>query len=554
MFSDFLSGILLQSPYALLGLLALAIPLIIHLLSKSKAKLILFANIALITQTAPKRINELRLTDIILLLLRLLLIILSVIILAQISFTQSKSSAPVVHVVTQDWLEQQDVNSRLSFINTMQDQSIYLLTNDNSQIQEITENEFSHWQQRSVLNSINDNIPVAANGADEASVRDENTSTKKTVNIMLALARFSEKLADETLLHVYTTDRANQFDFVSRTLKNKVKWHISSLLSDNVPEKISSIVRVVVIFDDNRASDLAYLQRVMTLLKLQNIPNLTVDYFSSTKPQTYLTQSPDWIFYLSDKTPSNALLQQVVSGSHLFVDAKTSHSSDQSITLAGRQQVRLINRAQRLSADINIFHTIEPLTALAEMPPKYQMLPPQGVWLIENAFLASNANITGSRHSTKDKTDILTKTTFSSLELSEHAGEMYQFYSQLSPRYNDLILQRQFPLFIQALLFSALETKLLQPYYRLSGQQIAELNMLNTQAGLEQGAVAKQSKNSLPFISQQQRQAIANNQVQGLSSILIIALLLLWSLERLLSEFSAQRLVNTNNELDESAN
>ena len=52
-----------QSPWMLLALLCLIVPLVIHLLSKSKGKLIPFGNIKLIQLSKPVRMSEVRLVE-----------------------------------------------------------------------------------------------------------------------------------------------------------------------------------------------------------------------------------------------------------------------------------------------------------------------------------------------------------------------------------------------------------------------------------------------------------------------------------------------------------
>ena len=71
--ASYFPSLLLQNPSAFWALFALAIPLILHLLSKHRATLVRFSNIALISKFAVKSTHKVHLTEVWLLLLRILL-------------------------------------------------------------------------------------------------------------------------------------------------------------------------------------------------------------------------------------------------------------------------------------------------------------------------------------------------------------------------------------------------------------------------------------------------------------------------------------------------
>lgn len=81
---DGISNLMFLAPAGLLGLLALAVPLLIHLFSLSKGRKVLIGHIELVRQARRRRVTEIRLTQWLLLALRLVMFTLAAFILAQL--------------------------------------------------------------------------------------------------------------------------------------------------------------------------------------------------------------------------------------------------------------------------------------------------------------------------------------------------------------------------------------------------------------------------------------------------------------------------------------
>ena len=81
---DGISNLMFLAPAGLLGLLALAVPLLIHLFSHSKGRKVLIGHIELVRQARRRRVTEIRLTQWLLLALRLVMFTLAAFILAQL--------------------------------------------------------------------------------------------------------------------------------------------------------------------------------------------------------------------------------------------------------------------------------------------------------------------------------------------------------------------------------------------------------------------------------------------------------------------------------------
>ena len=82
---DGVSSLMFLTPAGLLGLVALAIPLLIHLFSRSKGRKVLIGHIELVRKARRRRVTEIRLTQWLLLFLRLVIFTLAAFILAQLA-------------------------------------------------------------------------------------------------------------------------------------------------------------------------------------------------------------------------------------------------------------------------------------------------------------------------------------------------------------------------------------------------------------------------------------------------------------------------------------
>jgi hypothetical protein len=98
------NGLTLLAPAGLFALAALAVPLLIHLFSRSRGKRVLVGNIALYRQAQRQRVTEVRLVQWLLLLLRLLLLALAALLLAQLAQRGLETLQGDTAYVTPEWL------------------------------------------------------------------------------------------------------------------------------------------------------------------------------------------------------------------------------------------------------------------------------------------------------------------------------------------------------------------------------------------------------------------------------------------------------------------
>ena len=95
---------LLLAPAGLLGLLAIAIPVAIHLISRGRGRRVLIGNIELVRAARQARVTALRLTQWLLLLLRVAIVIVAALLLARLALQGIGSADADVSYVTPGWL------------------------------------------------------------------------------------------------------------------------------------------------------------------------------------------------------------------------------------------------------------------------------------------------------------------------------------------------------------------------------------------------------------------------------------------------------------------
>ena len=107
------------APIALLGLLSVCIPIIIHLISKSKVRPVLFGHLDLIPSGQQKPVTQIHLTQWLLLLLRILMLVLLTLMLSKPLFPDSTSTTPgnTRLLVTPAWLEAASQSQRSELLD-----------------------------------------------------------------------------------------------------------------------------------------------------------------------------------------------------------------------------------------------------------------------------------------------------------------------------------------------------------------------------------------------------------------------------------------------------
>lgn len=261
---------LAQFPLALWGLLALLIPLAIHLLSKSRVQIVPFAHLALITVKTSPRLRQLRITQWLLLFLRLLLLLLATLIVAEL-YWQSNTDTNTKHIlVTEDWLNHANDGEKNQLIQQSSGSKLTLIARPNAPL---GQQQITQWQ--------------------------KSTSEANALNLWEKVADFRAELSSQSQVSVYSTNRLSQFLGSKQDISSNVNWQIKSLPTSDTTSSIQATV--LVLFDKPSTPTLAYLKAAFDALNTSKQISLNVQYMDLAELTniTLIDLSVDKIIHLS---------------------------------------------------------------------------------------------------------------------------------------------------------------------------------------------------------------------------------------------------------------
>ncbi|AZQ84197.1 hypothetical protein EKO29_09285 [Colwellia sp. Arc7-635] len=597
MIANSVASFSVQSPWAFTALLAVIVPLVLHLINKSQAKEIKFANIALIAALKPKIMREFRLNECWLLLLRIVLLVVSVLLLANIINRQALISDEAVQVVTTDWLNESNNSQRQQLATSSADTKTYLLADNNKRL---SASEILAWPIKAKLTKKSDGTALTnkANKEEPELGRTE-ISTTQYENTLQQLSYFSETLSEKTKITAFVTDRANQYQLNNETsniaLDNSIDWQILTIAESHY-NQYNAPINVLIIYDQDRAVDIKYFQQALALLKQQTAPNLTFSYWlndgvdsnaeleANTKLDTRLAtgldtelgteaglatdealreqkntvsyqqalqKQPDWLFYLSSKNIDHNITNAMAMGTRLFVDAQ---NADNNLMLS---QTLTINKdsADLLQSDATFYQRALPLDIRAQLS-RHQINNPltkseEVLWqfIQEDGSTRPMLNKLTVRHN-KNSGETSAGVNKSKIKST---SDVYQFYSRFSPSWSDLLVTKQFPLFLKRLLFQNWQNDTLEKQQRLSREQI--IQRVIRPESTEKTAVEEASKQS----TQQKVRQLSGpksqpqNQQAYYAELLIFLFILLLIVERIASEYFRPKMFTENNEFQDKA-
>ena len=244
--------LILQLPSAMLGLLTLIIPLGIHLLSKARPRVIALAHIAFIKRKTSPVLRQLRLTQLILLVLRMGILILATLVLAQLYWTRTNQQTTAHILLTEDWLNHATDTERRVLIDQVNDAELILISIKNRSINKA---ELAQWS----------------------------TSKQPTpmLNIWSKVADYTASLSDNEVVSVYTTNRLKQFIGAKIVLPKQVQWYVKTLPIVNIVQQYT--VNIKVIYDDLSEPLLIYLRNAFEAINTHKHFSLIVEYANNAE-------------------------------------------------------------------------------------------------------------------------------------------------------------------------------------------------------------------------------------------------------------------------------
>ena len=523
------ASLIVQNPWGFIALLGLVVPIVLHLLSKSQPQQIKFSNIALIDAQQPKSMRQLRLTEFWLLLLRLLLLLFSILLLAQLFLIKPLIKNESIYLVSADWLNQSSSIQRQQLIEQALKQPFYLL-NRNTKL--ITDDEILQWPPKPNVQTQN---------------------ILQTENILKNLITFSELLTPETDIKFFVTDRAAQYKLSQQghlyNINNTLEWHILNT-SYQADAQYVDAMNVVLIYDQDRFEDVKYFQKAFALIKQETATQLSVSYFShnslekSEPYQQAMNNKPNWLFYLSSQKLNHKIMQALSTGTNLFVDAQ---NSQESTLLSTASEIN--NNSPLLGTEARFYQRALPLDVTKQLSPKPTSVYKETLWQLNQPDGASTDMLTKTTHSYQSSSAENSAKESTVNESNAHESYVYQLYSRFSPSWSNLIVSKQFPLLLQSILFQQWQINRFVDQQTLTHTQITQLVSSNEDRVLDEHETvsfedkAKNKNNSVtPRLKSAEdiivkQQSNENYWTEFLSLLIII----LWSLERIASEYYRRR-------------
>ena len=276
-----LSALSVVTATALWALLALAIPLLIHLFSRSRGRLVHIGHIDLIRRARKLQVTEVKLTQWVLLALRLAIFALLALILAGLATAGlGTSNTPVIYL-TPAWVQtsgRQEIDALLATAEKAPRSQVFLLQEGFPQAD------------RQRLEAIGTESSIRAEAID---------------NVWPLL---SERLSLEHHtgpVRVYATDYMMQFGYARPKLPRAIEWRLSH--GKQAPLTNPSSIEVLIAHQQDRDADASLVIAALTALKEHRLPGLHWQTLDSDKLGEATFES-DWLIYLADDIPGPAVL------------------------------------------------------------------------------------------------------------------------------------------------------------------------------------------------------------------------------------------------------
>jgi hypothetical protein len=288
----------LQSSTALTTLLALLVPLIIHLLSKSRGRLVPFAHIALIKKIKQQPMRQIRMVQRLLLFLRMLMLLLAALLLAHLFYLGPPEHNQRQVLLTPDWLAYASSDEKQQVAKTLPVAGASLLT---VPVQKLSPAQILTWQ-------------APAGDSDKGQID----------NVWAQASAQLSGIPTATEVDIYSTNRASQFTGEKVAIQHKVKWHIKALPPLSA---VQNDINILVLYDGDRSEDLTYIRAALAALQKNSAVRLAVKIVPlSALGEGASLSAADVIVYLSSAALSAEILARVSLGQTLLMDAAQTQS------------------------------------------------------------------------------------------------------------------------------------------------------------------------------------------------------------------------------------
>lgn len=274
--------------------LALIIPILIHLISKSRGRLVQFPHLALIQSVKQKPTSNIRLIERLLLLLRILLLSIASLLLAGMVWSPQGNMEKSYVLVTSDWLNaasQPDKQALVELIDAGTANNKAILLGQSGR--ELTAEAIRNWQQDSIEHS--------------------------PTNLWSQLKLASRSVDPKSNFHVFTTNRLSGFSGTKTPIPHTIEWHILRLPSMSLddfqqpPQKRTALV----LYSDKFQTDMQYVNAALSAMNAEPHIDLVIN-IEKLVDTVVEERSAEIIFYLLDAPIPAWLIEQMDAGTRVI--------------------------------------------------------------------------------------------------------------------------------------------------------------------------------------------------------------------------------------------
>jgi hypothetical protein len=276
-----LSSLSVLMPAAMWALLALGIPLLIHIFSRSRGRLVKIGHIDLVRKARQIQVTELKLTQWLLLFLRLAIFTVVALILTGLATAGLNSSTSPAIYLTPAWVK----------------------TSEPAEIEALMRSAEQEPPSRVFM--LQAGFPPPDPQLLQTHTQSSPVDIESLGNVWSLLSERLSLEQHDGVVSVYATDYALQFGSRAPALPRDVDWQISHPQWAPVQDKHP--LKVLIAYDRDRSDDAALFAEVLMILKENRQPDLVWEMVDLSRFET-APFKPDWLVYLSaDKTDADII-------------------------------------------------------------------------------------------------------------------------------------------------------------------------------------------------------------------------------------------------------
>ena len=290
--ANFISSFSIINAAALIGLLSLVIPIIIHLINRSKGKLVYLGNIELVKQVKRIRVTEVKLSQWLLLLLRLLIFTLITLLVAGLN---QKSNLQTVNQTqlyfSPQWILTQGRSSFREILKQHPEAKSFVLIKD---FPEIIDDNFDQLKQQLGFN---------------------NTKLQSSAFV----TEIANRQQQAKQIIIFSSNASSEFSEYQPQRYKNIEWRFPS--SDNKSSSASEIL-VDIYSDKTRIFETRLLQIAFEYLASKGNQKYRLVYHTINQSSKTLAEEyhQGWILWLTDVDVTEGIWSDINQGSYLLTD------------------------------------------------------------------------------------------------------------------------------------------------------------------------------------------------------------------------------------------